>query len=172
MNDSVTDTVNTDGGDIAGDEKPVQTVWPSTPSARRKARRFTLQALYSWHVGGEPPHAVEAYYRAENDMRKTDVVYFHELFNGVIARADDLDAAFANFLDRPVRDLDPVERAILRMATFELLSRVDVPPRVAINEGIELAKEFGATDDSHKFVNGVLDKVGRKVRASEFAARE
>jgi N utilization substance protein B len=130
-----------------------------------------LQALYSWQIGGEPPHVVEAYYRAENDLRKTDGGYFQELFREVIARAAALDESFALYLDRPVRELDPIELAILRIGSFELLHRVDVPPRVAINEGIELAKEFGATDESHKFINGVLDKVARKVRAAEFAAR-
>ena len=145
--------------------------WPTTPSARHKARRFALQALYSWQVGGGEPHEIEAYYRVENDMRKTDVGYFHELLREVVARAAALDDGYALYLDRPVRELDPIERAILRIAVFELMHRVDVPPRVAINEGIELAKEFGATDDSHKFVNGVLDKVARKLRAAEFAGR-
>ena len=144
--------------------------WPTTPAARHKARRLTLQALYSWRVGGSEPHAVEAFYRVENDLRKTDVGYFHELFRDVIAQATSLDELFATYLDRPVKDLDPIEHMILRIATLELRDRADVPPRVAINEGIELAKEFGATDDSHKYINGVLDKVGRKLRAVEFAA--
>lgn len=153
----------------AGDEKSPS--WPTTPSARHKARRFALQALYSWQIGGEEAPAIEAYYRAENDMRKTDVGYFHELLREVVARAAQLDGHYAVFLDRPVKDLDPIERAILRIGTYELHHRVDVPPRVAINEGIELAKEFGATDDSHKFINGVLDKVARKLRAAEFVGR-
>ena len=170
MNDPVTDSEEKTTGEPGNDgsDKPS---WPTTPSARHKARRFTLQALYSWQIGGEDAAKIEAYYRAENDMRKTDVGYFHELFREVVARAAELDAHFALYLDRPVKDLDPVERAILRMATFELFHRVDIPPRVAINEGIELAKEFGATDDSHKFVNGFLDKVARKQRAAEFAGR-
>ncbi len=155
--------------DAAGDEKSPS--WPTTPSARHKARRFALQALYSWQIGGEEATAIEAYYRAENDMRKTDVGYFHELLREVVARAAQLDVHYAVFLDRPVKDLDPIERAILRIGTYELHHRVDVPPRVAINEGIELAKEFGATDDSHKFINGVLDKVARKLRAAEFVGR-
>jgi N utilization substance protein B len=165
----VTDSVNESASEN-GDEEAVP-VWKTTPSARHKARRFTLQALYSWQIGGEPPHVIEAYYRAENDMRKTDVGYFQEVFREVVARAAELDAGFAMYLDRPVRDLDPIELAILRIGSYELQHRVDVPPRVAINEGIELAKEFGATDDSHKFVNGVLDKVARRLRAAEFAAR-
>lgn len=167
MSDSVSNTENAADGE---DDKAPS--WPTTPSARTKARRFALQALYTWQIGGESPNAIEAWYRAENDLRKTDVGYFHELFRAVIAQADELDAGFAAFLDRPVRDLDPIERAILRIGTFELHHRADIPPRVAINEGIELAKSFGATDDSHKFINGVLDKVARRLRAAEFAARE
>lgn len=166
MNDSVSDNAKT-----SADEGEQAHSWPTTPSARHKARRFALQALYTWQIGRESPHAIEAYYRAENDMRKTDVGYFHELFRAVIAQARELDTAFEMFLDRPVRDLDPVELAILRIGTFELHHRADIPPRVAINEGIELAKSFGATDDSHKYINGVLDKVGRKLRAAEFASR-
>ena len=163
----MTDTENTPDAD--GDDQ--QVTWPSTPAARHKARRFALQALYTWQITGEAAHAIEAYYRAENDMRKTDVGYFHELLREVIGRVAELDASFAMYLDRPVKDLDPIERAILRIGTFELHHRADIPPRVAINEGIELAKSFGATDDSHKFVNGVLDKVARKLRAAEFAGR-
>lgn len=155
----------TDGDDIPAIE------YPATPAARRKARRLALQALYTWQIGGEPPYAVEAYYRAENDLRKTDAVYFHEVFVAVIDAADALDDSYAQFLDRPVKDLDPIERSILRIGAFELQHRLDVPVRVVVNEGIELAKEFGATDDSYKFVNGVLDKLARRSRAAEFSAR-
>lgn len=170
MSDSVSDNEKIIGNtDDSQDGKAPS--WPTTPSARHKARRFALQALYTWQIGGESPNDIEAYYRAENDMRKTDVGYFHELFRAVIAEAKTFDAAFANFLDRPVRELDPIELMILRIAAFELLQRIDIPPRVAINEGIELAKAFGATDDSHKYINGVLDKLARKLRAAEFAQR-
>lgn len=145
--------------------------WPTTPAARQKARRFALQALYTWQIAQTAANEIEAYYRAENDMRKTDVGYFHELLRGVISAAAALDEAYAPFLDRPVKELDPVERAILRIGVFELLHRPEVPARVAINEGIELAKSFGATDDSHRYVNGILDKVGRRLRAAELAGR-
>lgn len=144
---------------------------PTSPSARRKARRFALQSLYTWLISGEDPYAVEAYYRAENDMRKTDVAYFHEAFVSVIALAEDLDAGFAAHLDRPVKDLDPIERCILRIGAWELQHRLDVPVKVVVNEGIELAKEFGATDDSYKFINGVLDKLARRLRAAEIVPR-
>lgn len=144
---------------------------PTSPSARRKARRFALQALYTWMISGEEPYAVEAYYRAENDMRKTDVAYMHELFVSVVAEADVLDELYAGLLDRPVKDLDPIERSILRIGAWELRTRIDIPVRVVVNEGIELAKEFGATDDSYKYVNGVLDKLARRLRAAEIVPR-
>lgn len=130
-----------------------------------------MQALYTWQVGGEEPSAVEAYYRSENDLRKTDVNYFHELFTAVVAQAAQLDEAIAPFLDRPLKDIDPIELSILRIGACEFRERIDVPVRVVVNEGIELAKEFGATDDSYKFVNGVLDKLARRLRATEFAPR-
>lgn len=142
----------------------------TSPSARRKARRFALQALYQWQIARQPLYEIEAHFRAENDMRKVDVDYFHDLLHGVPPRLEELDALFAPALDRKVQELSQIEKVILRIGTFELLARIDVPYRVVINEGIELAKLFGA-EDSFKYVNGVLDKVARKCRQVEFAAR-
>lgn len=144
---------------------------PTTPAARRKARRFAMQALYTWMISGEPPYEIEAYYRSENDLRKTDVAYFHDAFVSVIGRAAELDETFAPLLDRPLKDIDPIELSILRIGSWEFQHRHDVPAKVVVNEGIELAKEFGATDDSYKFVNGVLDKLARRLRSSEIAPR-
>lgn len=98
-----------------------------------------------------------------------DDAYFRELLNGVIDLRGELDDLIAPCLDRPMADLDPVELAILRLSTYELKQRVDVPYRVVINEGIELAKTFGATD-GHKFVNGVLDKLAPRLRGAELRA--
>lgn len=141
-----------------------------SPSARRKARRFALQALYQWQLAGQPLHEIEAHFRAENDMRKVDVVYFHELLVGVPRRVDEIDALFEPALDRRLQELSQIEKVILRIGTFEMLERLDVPYRVVINEGIELAKVFGA-EDSFKYVNGVLDKVARRCRQTEIGAR-
>lgn len=138
-------------------------------AARRKARRFATQALYQWQMTRDSLSGIEAQFRTDNDMRKTDVAYFQEILHGVPQCIDDLDAAFKPFLDRDVNDLDQVERAILRLSTYELLKRVDVPYRVVINEGIELAKMFGATE-SHKYVNGILDKVAQRARYHEMNA--
>lgn len=138
------------------------------PAARRKARRFALQALYEWAISGNPMFEIEARYRVENDMHKVDLDYFHELIHEIARRCEAIDQAFLPHLDRKFQELDHVERAILRIGTYELLHRLDVPYRVVINEGIELAKDFGATD-SHKYVNGILDEVAKAHRQAERA---
>lgn len=136
------------------------------PAARRKARRFALQALYEWQISGNPVFEIEARYRVENDMHKVDLGYFHELAQKISQSAAELDDALLPYLDRQLSELDPVELATLRIGAYELLKRLDVPYKVVINEGIELAKTFGATE-SHKYVNGVLDKLAHAVRTVE-----
>lgn len=155
--------------EISPDNTPPS--WPTSPSARRKARRFSVQALYQWIIAGGTAHEIETYYRTSNDMRKTDVLYFGEVLRAVITNHGALDVLYAQFLDRSVKELDPIECSILRIGAYELQHRLDIPVRVVINEAIELTKEFGATDDSHKYINGVLDKVARRLRAAEIAAR-
>ncbi|MEL0029175.1 MAG: transcription antitermination factor NusB [Perlucidibaca sp.] len=137
-----------------------------TPSARRKARRFALQGLYEWQLSGNPAHEIEARYRVENAMHKVDLDYFHELLHRIPVEAEALDALFTPHLDRAFNSLDPVELATLRIGTYELRHRIDVPYRVVINEGIELAKTFGASE-SHKYINGVLDKLAAELRQRE-----
>ncbi|MBU1331461.1 MAG: transcription antitermination factor NusB [Gammaproteobacteria bacterium] len=137
--------------------------------ARREARTLAMQALYSWHMAGQSLNELEAQFRVDNDFDKVDGAYFHEILYGVARNKSDIDGAFEPLLDRPLAEIDPVELAILRLSTFELKQRIDVPYRVVINEGIELAKVFGATD-GHKFVNGVLDKLAPQLRAEEVRA--
>ena len=127
------------------------------PAARRKARKLAEQAVYSWQLSQNTFNEIEAQFLTDNDTSKVDVDYFLELLRGVGAFYKSLDEAIAPYLDRPISELDPVELAVLRIAAYELRERYDVPYKVAINEAIELAKSFGA-DDSHRFVNGVLDK--------------
>ncbi|QEW05287.1 transcription antitermination factor NusB [Nitrincola iocasae] len=142
----------------------------SRTEMRRNARSYTLQALYQWHMAAQPVNEIEAQFRVNNDMADTDVALFGELLRGVTSRARALDDAYSLFLDRSVDDLDPVELAVLRIGAYELIERLDVPYRVAINESVELAKIFGATE-SHRYVNGVLDKLAQKVRAAEVMAK-
>ncbi|RWU08944.1 transcription antitermination factor NusB [Pseudidiomarina gelatinasegens] len=135
------------------------------PAARRKARKLAVQAIYSWQLTQNSMSDIEAQFLTDNDTSKIDVDYFLALVRGVAGQSNTLDASLEPFLDRPLKDLDQVERAVLRLAAYELRERLDVPYKVAINEAIELAKAFGA-DDSHRFVNGVLDKAIDSLRAA------
>ncbi|MAE34795.1 MAG: transcription antitermination factor NusB [Oceanospirillaceae bacterium] len=138
----------------------------SSPAARRKARRFALQALYQWQVSGSGLGDIEAEFRTDNDMSKVDDEYFHDILHGVPKEKSVLDEKIQPFLDRRLDELTPVELAILRLGAFEMCHRIDVPYKVVINEAIELAKTFGATD-GHKYVNGVLDKLAQRERMVE-----
>ncbi len=135
-------------------------------SERRRARSFAMQALYQWHMAGQAINEIEAQFYVDNDFSKVDTEYFKAILHGVPAKVAELDDAFAPLLDRPIKELDPVELSILRLSTFELLERIDIPYRVVINEGVELAKTYGATD-GHKFVNGILDRLAPKLRVAE-----
>ncbi|CCK77632.1 MAG: transcription antitermination factor NusB [Oleispira antarctica] len=138
----------------------------ASPAARRKARSFALQAIYQWHMAGADLAKIEAEFRADNDMSKVDLEYFHEILHGVPRELSALDNIISPLLDRNTEELTPVELSILRLATYEMLHRIDVPYKVVINEAVELAKSFGATD-GHKYVNGVVDKVAQQVRTVE-----
>lgn len=135
---------------------------------RKKARTLLVQALYQWQISDYPVNAIEAQYRADNSG-KIDWDYFHEIFTGITLSVDILDESFVVYLDREITQLNPIELAVLRIGSFELSNRIDIPYRVVINESIELAKKFGATD-SHKYVNGVLDKLAHKCRKVEIDA--
>ncbi|MCT7940839.1 MULTISPECIES: transcription antitermination factor NusB [Shewanella] len=128
------------------------------PSERRKARRLAVQAIYSWQLTDNNVADVEHEFLTEQSLDGVDVAYFRELLAGVTAKVAQIDELLKPHLDRDFSEVSPVEKAIVRLATFELTFKKDVPFKVAINEGIELAKAFGA-DDSHKFVNGLLDKI-------------
>jgi len=136
---------------------------------RRKARHYGMQALYQWHMAGASLGVIEAEFRADYDFSHVDLEYFQALLHGVPACVDELEAILEPLLDRKLSDLDPIERTLLRMGTFELAHRPDVPYKVVINEEVGLAKKFGATD-GHKYINGVLDKVARALRKVEIDA--
>ena len=125
-----------------------------------------MQALYQWQVSGSGLADIEAEFRTDNDMSKVDVEYFHDILYGVPKEKSQLDEKIQPFLDRRIDELTPVEMAILRLGAFEMCHRIDVPYKVVINEAIELAKTFGATD-GHKYVNGVLDKLAQRERMVE-----
>jgi transcription antitermination protein NusB len=142
----------------------------NTPAARHKARRFALQGLYEWQLSGNQPFEIEARYRVENAMHKVDLAYFHELLHQVVAKNRELDNAFESFLDRKMQQLDPVERNILRIGSYELIHHIEIPYKIILNEAVELAKDFGATD-SYKYVNSILDELAKTVRKAEKQAQ-
>ena len=135
------------------------------PSARRRARECTVQALYSWTVSGNTAEQVELAFVLDQDMDGVDKPYFRKLFRQTIENIETVDFSISPYIDRTFDELDPIETAILRLAVYELRFELDVPYKVVINEAIEVAKVFGA-DESHKYINGVLDKIapalGRK----------
>jgi transcription antitermination protein NusB len=136
---------------------------------RRKARHYGMQALYQWHMAGASVVDIEAEFRTDYDFTHVDLEYFQALLHDIPACVDELDDLMAPLLDRKLSDLGPIERTLLRMGMYELTRRIDVPYKVVINEEVALAKKFGATD-SHKYVNGVLDKAARQLRKVEIDA--
>ena len=135
------------------------------PSARRRARECAVQALYSWALSGNTAEQVELAFVLDQDLEGVDKLYFRKLFRQTVENIETVDFSISPYIDRAFDELDPIEKAILRLAVYELRFESDVPYKVVINEAIEVAKVFGA-DESHKYINGVLDKIapalGRK----------
>ena len=140
-------------------------------SAKSKARRCAVQALYQWQMTGQNLSTIEREFQEDQRLKNAQKSYFSDLFHGVPGNLDKIDASMLDFVDRDIEKIDPVERAILRIGVYELLQKPEVPYRVVINEGVELAKCFGA-DGSHRYVNGVLDKVARIQRKLEIEAKK
>lgn len=136
------------------------------PAARRRARQLVVQALYQWQLSATPIETVQQEFYRFVDMKKIDKDYFDELVLQIPPLVSELDSHFSVYLDRPLDELTPIELAILRLATYELAKRLDIPYRVVINEALELTKIFGATE-AHKYVNGVIDKVAQDLRTEE-----
>ena len=134
--------------------------------ARSIARKLAMQALYQWQLTSHEANDITKQFVESEEFSGADREYFEELLRGCIKQKDAIDAAVTPFIDRPLDQLDPVETAILMMGMFELRSRIDVPYRVVINEAVDLAKRFGATD-AHKYVNAVLDRAAKELRAAE-----
>ena len=138
-------------------------------NARRKARKLVLQALYQWQLSGESLIVIEKQFHEHNRMEKIDGEYFHELLHKIPQVLDALDAIIKPYLDRDLEQLNPIELILIRMSTYELQHRLDVPYKVVINEALELDKSFGS-GEGHKYVNAVLDKIAQQLRAPEFQA--
>ena len=134
---------------------------------RARARRYAMQALYQWDLSGTDLPLIRRQFLEAEDFSRVDRTYFIELLSKVPQKIDVIDENISRVIDRPFLQLDPVERAILRIAVYELLYRSDIPGRVTINEAIQLTRKFGA-EQGHAFVNGVLDKAAHAIRPAEF----
>lgn len=138
----------------------------ATTRARSVARKLALQALYQMQLNAQPWQDLHQQFLASEDMERADPGYFRELVERISAQREELEATIATSIDRPLKDLDPIERAILLIGVYELGARPDVPYRVVINEGVALARRFGASG-GHKFVNAVLDRMASRLRPVE-----
>jgi N utilization substance protein B len=137
--------------------------------ARGKSRRLAMQAIYQWQMTGDNITDIKQQFFDENNFTKIDLDYFSELVSGVAGSISELDPQLEKYMTRLIESVDPVERAILRIAAYEFVNRLDVPYRVVLNEAISITKEFCA-ENSHTFVNAVLDKVAKEVRDIEVQA--
>ena len=137
--------------------------------ARARARRCAVQALYQWQLAGQNPKDILNEFVAERELIRVDMDYFRTLTQHIPSCIEDLRSGLEEVLDRDIEGLDPIERAILLIGIYELRHCPEIPWRVVINEGIELAKMFGATE-GHKFVNGILDKLAKRLRTDEVTA--
>ncbi len=138
-------------------------------SARHRARELALQGLYQWRIAGTDINQIDKTTRDEKSLGRYDVDLFVKLLRGASNQQATLDEKLAPLLDRPLVELSPVEYSVLLLSAYELANLPEIPYRVIINEGVELAKTFGGSD-GHKFVNGVLDKLAVQLRAVEVAA--
>ena len=148
------------------DEAPKPIARGTGSRARSLARKLAMQALYQWQLTQQDALEIQQQYLESEDSAGVDEAHFVELVTRTIAQHEAITGALKPFVDRPIEQLDPVEAAILMIGIYELRSRPDIPYRVVINEGVDLCKRFGATD-AHKYINAVLDRAAREMRAAE-----
>jgi N utilization substance protein B len=137
--------------------------------SRHKARRAAVQALYQWHLTGQPPGEIENHFILGHEMEDVDLEYFHQLVREIPLHRHELDDHILPHLDRKLNEVDPVELACLRLGAYEFEFHPEIPYKVVLNEAVELAKTFGA-EHGHKYVNAILDKVAHKLRSDELRA--
>ena len=140
---------------------------PKVSQNRRKSRELVLKAVYRGMINAGDIKQIISDAQEDPEYNKADAAYFKHLLEGVTGKISELDTQISTFIDRKIEELSPVEHAILRISSFELMFDLSIPYRVAINEGVELAKLYGGTD-GHKYINGVLDKVAETARPQEF----
>ncbi len=135
-------------------------------TSRHLARRAAVQALYQWELTQQSRLDIEKTFLADDRLKKVDDDYFKELINEIPRLVEDLDISLAPYIDRDIAQVDPIEKAVLRLAAYELIHHAEIPYRVVLNEAIELSRTFGS-DNGYRFVNGILDKMGAEVRSAE-----
>lgn len=135
---------------------------------KRRARKLVLQALYQWHMSGQVISEIEAQFRAVTNMDRVDTDYFCKLLHEIPSKIEPLEAAISPFLDRSIKDLNPIELTVLRLSAFELMHCPEIPYRVVLDEAVMLTKEFGS-QDGHRYVNGVLHHLAKQSRAVEIS---
>lgn len=133
---------------------------------RSRARRAAVQALYQWQLARQNVRDIDLQFCAEQDMSGVEIPYFQELLHQIPAHLSELDEHIIPLLDRPLAEVDPVERACLCIGAYELAFRPEIPFRVVINEAVEAAKVFGG-EEGFKYINGILDKLAHKLRGPE-----
>ena len=137
--------------------------------ARTRARELMVQALYQKQIAGHSTAELVAQYHEDTAFERVDQAFFDELFPAISNGQDELEEKIRGLIDRPLEQLDPIELAILLIGVQELESRIDIPYKVVINEGVNLARRFGATE-SHKYINACLDEAARRLREIEVQA--
>jgi transcription antitermination protein NusB len=140
---------------------------PKVSQNRRKSRELVLKAVYRGMLNTAEMKQIISDAKEDPEYIKADEAYFKQLLDGVTDKTSALDEQIAVFIDRKITELSPVEHAILRISSYELMFDASIPYRVAINEGVELAKLYGGVD-GHKYINGVLDKIAAQARPQEF----
>ncbi len=154
---------------VENTEKPVKETKPGhiqKPSLRKKARRYAVQGIFQWQLSGNAVKDIEMQFLETINAKKVDIVYFQDVLVNTLITISEIDEQLTPVIDRAFEEVNPVELAILRLACYELMARVDVPYKVVINEALELTKTFGASE-GHKFVNGILDKLAKLLRKME-----
>ncbi len=143
----------------------------SRVTPRTQSRRVALQALYVWEMTNEEPDTIIKNFNEDERLADLEFDLFKELLANISQQAVELDALYADYLDRSVVMIDPIERTIMRMGVYELQNKPEIPYKVVINECVELAKRFGA-EEGHKFINGILDKASKQLRPLELSAKK
>jgi len=148
--------------------KPAQRADGINPIQRRRARVRAMQAIYAWQIAGGTAQSLLEQFAHEQAYEVADLVYFESLLRGVLTHWCELDQALTPFIDRPITDVDAIERAVLRLAAFELRQRPDIPWRVVIDEAVRTTRRFGS-EHGHTWINGVLDKAAAAWRSTEIS---